>query len=133
MGGSKKPILNGTYTMRELSAFVERKKTILSDLDRDSRVIKMEKFTKITNMIFNLNELDNSVNLEDGRPSNTLFMYYVSSYAVFTRFDPHNPQYKKLKGEQIVSLTMRITDQNGNIITNEMGTTVVLHICDCKS
>ena len=54
--------------MRELSTFVERK-MILTDLDRDSRVIKMEKFTKITNMIFNLDELDNSDNLEDGNPA----------------------------------------------------------------
>ena len=54
--------------MRELSTFVERK-MILTDLDRHSRVIKMEKFTKITNMIFNLDELDNSDNLEDGNPA----------------------------------------------------------------
>ena len=75
--------------MRELSAFVERK-MILTNLDRDSRVIKTETFTKITNMIFNLDELDNSDNLEDGRPSNTLFMYYVTNYNEFTPFrTPH--------------------------------------------
>ena len=31
-------------------------------------------------MIFNLDELDNSDNLEDGKHSNTLFTYYVTSY-----------------------------------------------------
>ena len=72
MGNDEKQIPNGTYTMRELSAFVERK-MILINLNRDSRVIKTEKFTKITDMIFNLDELDNSDNLENGRPSNTLF------------------------------------------------------------
>ena len=72
MGNHEKRIPNGTYTMKELSTFVERK-MILTNLDRDSQVIKIEKFTKITNMIFNLDELNNSDNLEDGKPSNTLF------------------------------------------------------------
>ena len=47
-------------------------------------------------------------------------------------FEPATPQYKKLKGGQIVSLTLRIMNQNGNVITDGPGTTVVLHICDCK-
>ena len=51
MSNDEKRIPNGTYTMRELSTFVGRK-MILTNLNRDSRVIKMEKFTKITNMIF---------------------------------------------------------------------------------
>ena len=59
-------------------------------------------------MIFNLNELDNSDNLKDGRPSNTLFMYYVTSYGVFTLFEPHTPQYKKLKNGMITSLTLKM-------------------------
>ena len=46
MGNDEKRIPNETYTMRELSAFVERK-MILTNLDRDSQVIKMEKFTKL--------------------------------------------------------------------------------------
>ena len=46
----------------------------------------------------------------------------------FTRFKPQTPQYKRLKNGEIVSLTLRITDQNINIITNGPGTTVVLHI-----
>ena len=88
----------------------------------------MDKLAKITDMVFNLDELNNSNNLEDGRPSNTLFTYYVSGSGSFTSFEPHNPQYKKLKNKEITSLTLRITDQNGNIITNGLGTTVVLHI-----
>ena len=127
MGNDEKWIPNGTYTMRELSTFVERK-MILTNLDRDFPVIKTEKFTKITNMIFNLDELDNSDNLEDGRPSNTLFTYYVTNYNEFTHFEPRIPQYKKLKNGEITSLTLRITDQNDKIITNGPGLTVVLHI-----
>ena len=88
----------------------------------------MNKLEKITNMIFNLDELDNSDNLEDGRPSDTLFTSYMPGYEYFTSFEPKTPQYKKLKNEKIVSLTLRISDQNGNIITNGPGMTVVLHI-----
>ena len=89
MGNDEMWIPNGTYTMRELSTFLERK-MILTNLDKDSQVIKTEKFTKITNVIFKLDELDNSDNLEDGRPSNTLFTYYMTSYNEFTHFKhPH--------------------------------------------
>ena len=79
-------------------------------------------------MIFKLDELDNTNNLEDGKPSNTLFMYYMPCSEDFTCFEPATPQYKKLKYGNIVSLTLRITDQAGNIITNGLGTTVVLHV-----
>ena len=75
-----------------------------------------------------LNELDDSDNLEDGKPSNILFTYYVTSLEDFMRFEPFNPQYMKFKYGEIVSLTLKITDQNNNIITNGLGTTVVLHI-----
>ena len=46
----------------------------------------------------------------------------------FTHFEPATPRYKKLKYGNIASLTLKITDQNNNIITNGPGTTVVLHI-----
>ena len=46
----------------------------------------------------------------------------------FMHFEPQTPGYKRLKYDNIVSLTLKITDQNNNIITNGPGTTVVLHI-----
>ena len=79
-------------------------------------------------MAISLNELDNSDNLEDGRPSNTLFTYYVTSSEDFTHFEPCNPRYMKLKYGEIVSLTLKITEQNNNIINNGPGTAAVLHI-----
>ena len=127
MEGGEKQVLNKNYTSRELSVLVERK-IILTDLNKDSRIIKMNKLAKVTDMIFNLDELDNTNNLEDGRPSNTLFTYHTPGYEYFTNFEPKTPQYKKLKNEKIVSLTLRIMDQNGKVITNGLGTTVVLHI-----
>ena len=131
MDNSEKQILNGSYTKREIDAIVGRK-PILADLSNDFRIIKTNKLAKVIDMIFNLNELDNSGNLKDGRPSDALFTYYVSSSKHFTHFEPQTPQYKKLKGGQIVSLTLRITDQNNNVITDGLGTTVVLHIRDRK-
>ena len=80
------------------------------------------------NVAISLNKLANSDNLEDGRPSNILFTYYVTSLEYYMCFEPHNPRYKALKYGEIVSLMLKITDQNNNIITNGLGTTVVLHI-----
>ena len=129
--GSKKQILNGSYSKREIDAIAERKR-ILADLSNDLRIIRTNKLAKVIDMIFNLNELGNSGNLEDGRPSDALFTYYVSSSKEFTHFEPQTPQYKKLKNGEIIFLTLRITDQNNNLIINGPGTTVVLHIHDCK-
>ena len=45
----------------------------------------------ITEITLNLNELDNSDNLKDGRPSNELFTYHVTSNEDFTHFEPDTP------------------------------------------
>ena len=80
------------------------------------------------NITISLKELNNSDNLQDGKPCNTLFMYFVTSPEYFTHFEPLSPQYKKLKNDTITSLTLAITDQNNNIITDGLETTVVLNI-----
>ena len=72
----------------------------------------------ITEMNLNLDELDNSDNLEDGRPSNALLTYNVTANEDFMCFEPNIPQYKKLKNREFTSLNLRITDQNNNIITD---------------
>ena len=125
--GSEKEVLSKTCTSRELNAFVEGKH-INTDLDNNPQIIKTNKLVKVTNMSLNLDELNNSDNLEDGHPSNTLFMYYMPGSENFIRFKPQTPQYKKFKYGEIVSLMLKITDQNNNIISNGLGTTVVLHI-----
>ena len=125
--GSEKEVLSKTYTSRELNAFVEGKH-INTDLDNNLQIIKTNKLAKVTNMSLKFDELDNTNNFEDGHPSNTLFMYYMPGSEDFTRFKPQTPRYMKLKYGEIVSLTLKITDQNNNIITNGPGTTVVLHI-----
>ena len=125
--GSEKEVLSKTYTSRELNAFVEGEH-LISDLNNDPQIIKTNKLAKVTNMVFKLDELNNSNNLEDGHPSNTLFTYYMTGSEDFTHFEPATPQYKRLKNGEIVSLTLRLMDQAGNILTNGPGTTVVLHI-----
>ena len=98
----------------------------------DDQVIKKNKLKGNTEMSLNLNEVDNSDNLKDGRPSNELLTYHVTDDEDFTSFKPHTPQYKKLKNGEFTSLTLRITDQNNNVITDGPQVTVVLHICDRK-
>ena len=102
--GSEKEVLSKTYMSRELNTFVEGKH-IISDLDNDPQIIKTNKLAKVTNMSLRLDELDNSNNLKDGHPSNTLFMYYMPGSENFTCFEPMTPRYKRLKNGEIVSLT----------------------------
>ena len=124
----KKIVLNkGVYTNKELNSLIGTElKSQMLDSRRDiQRTSKLVNDTKIT---ISLNKLDNSDNLEDGKPSNTLFMYFVTSPEYFTHFEPQSPQYKKLKNDTITSLTLVITDQNNNTITDGPEVTVVLHI-----
>ena len=124
----KKIVLNkGVYMDKELDSLIgEELKSQM--LDSRDDVLRTNKLKKITKVAISLNELNNSDNLEDGRPSNTLSTYYVTSPEDFTRFKPRSPRYKALKYGEIVSLTLKIMDQNNNIITDGPGTTVVLHI-----
>ena len=128
--GNKKLIKSKTYAGRELISFLRM--VDLTDIVNNDRVSKKNKLKGITEMILNLDKLNNSDNLEDGRPSNSLLTYHVTAHEDFTRLEPRTPQYKKLKNGEFTSLTLRITDQAGNIITNGPQVTVVLHIPDCK-
>ena len=124
----KKVVLNkGVYMDKELNALIGMElKSQMMDSRND--VLRTNKLEKVTKVVISLNELDNSDNLEDGRSSNTLFMYYVTGPEYSTCFKPRTPQYKKLKSGRINSLSLKITDQAGNIITDGPGMTVVLHI-----
>ena len=74
-------------------------------------------------MVISLEELNNSNNLEDGRLSNALFMYYVTGPEYSMHFEPRTSQYKALKNNMMTSLTLKIMDQAGNIITDGPETT----------
>ena len=131
ISGTKKMIPSRTYAGRELLSMLEGM-VELNEFLVDDQVIKKNKLKAITEMILNLDELNNSDNLKDGRPSNTLFTYHMDAHKDFTCFEPHIPQYKKLKNGEFTFLNLRITDQNNNIITDGPQVTVVLHIRDHK-
>ena len=84
---TRKIIPSRTYAGRELlsmpEGMVEFNKFLVND-----QVIKKNKLKGITEITLNLDELDNSDNLEDGRPSNTLLTYHVTSNEDFTSFKP---------------------------------------------
>ena len=128
---AKKTIARGTYAGRELISMLEGI-VELNQFEVDDQVTKMNKLKGITEITLNLDELNNSINLKDGRPSNELLTYHVTSNEDFMRFEPQNPQYKKLQNGEFTSLNLRITDQNNNVITDSPQVTVVLHICDRK-
>ena len=124
----KKIVLNkGVYMDNELNSLIgmELKSQMLDFRNDIQRTSKLVNGTKIT---ISLNKLNNSDNLKDGKPSNTLFTYFVTNSEYFTRFEPQPPQYKKLKNDTVTSLTLAITDQNNDIITDGPEVTVVLHI-----
>ena len=111
ISNTKKMIPSGTYAGRELLSMLEG----IIELNQflvDDQVTKMNKLKGITEMIINLDELNNSDNLKDGRPSNELLTYHVTDDKDFMRFKPQTPQYWKLKNGEFTSLTQRITDQN---------------------
>ena len=128
---TKKIIPKGTYAGRELLSMLEGI-IEFNQFEVDDQVAKTNKLKGITEITLNLDELNNSDNLKDGRPSNELLTYHMTSNEDFTRFKPQSPQYRKLKNGEFTSLILRITDQNDNIITDGPQVTVVLHIRECK-
>ena len=126
---TKKTIRSGTYAGRQLLCIVEGI-VELNQFEVDDQVTKTN--VGITEITLNLDELNNSVNLKDGRPSNELLTYHVTDDKDFTRFESQTTQYKKLKNGEFTSLNLRITDQNNKIITDGLQVTVVLHIRDHK-
>ena len=127
----KKMIPSGTYAGRELISMLEGI-VELNKFEVDDQVIKKNKLKGITEITLNLDELNNSDNLKDGRPSNELLTYHVTDDKDFMCFEPQSPQYKKLKNGEFTSLNLRIMDQTNNVITDGPQVTVVLHISDHK-
>ena len=131
ISNAKRTIPSGTYAGRQLLSMLEGM-VELNQFEVDDQVTKMNKLKGITEMIINLDELNNSVNLKDGTPSNELLTYHVTDDKDFMRFELQNSQYKKLKNGEFTSLNLRITDQNNNVITDGLQVTVVLHVRDHK-
>ena len=87
----KKIVLNKrVHTDKELNPLIgmEMKSQML---DSRNDILRTNKLEKVTKMVISLNELDNSDNLDNGRPSNVLFTYYVISSECYTLFEPQTP------------------------------------------
>ena len=76
ISSNKKLIESKTYAGRELIHLLGV--VDLADLVNNAQVNKKNKLSSITEMIINSNKLDNSDNLEDGRPSRALLTYHVT-------------------------------------------------------
>ena len=94
ISNTKKMIPKGAYAGRELLSILEGI-VELNQFEVDDQVTKMNKLKGIMEMIINLDELNNSINLKDGRPSNSLLTYYVTSNEDFTRFRTPKPPVQK--------------------------------------
>ena len=94
ISNTKKMIPKGVYAGRELISLLEGI-IELSQFEVDDQVTETNKLKGITEITFNLDELNNSFNLKDGRPSNELLTYHVTDDRDFMRFEPQTPQYKK--------------------------------------
>ena len=125
----KKMISSGTYAGRELLSMLEGMVEV-NQFEVDDQVTKMNKLKGITEITLNLDELNNSDNLKNWRPSSEFLTYHVTDDKDFMHFKPQTPQYRALKNGEFTSLNLRIADQNNNIITDGLQVTVVLHICD---
>ena len=87
---AKKLIPSRTYASRELLSMLEWI-IELNQFEVDDQVTKTNKLKGITEITLNLDELNNSDNLKDGRPSNKLLTYHMTDDKDFTHFEPPNP------------------------------------------
>ena len=122
---TKKMIPNGTYAGRQLLSMLEGM-IELNQFEADNQVIKKNKLKGITEITLNLDELNIVIISKMENPATS---YYVNDNKDFTHFEPDIPQYKALKKGEFISLNLRITEQNNNVITDSPQVTVVLQKC----
>ena len=84
------------YMRRELIGLIEGKieLTLCND---NSQINSMNKLADVKEIVLNLNELDNTYDLEDGKLSNALLTYYMTGFEELISLETVTPQYKKLK------------------------------------
>ena len=96
ISNTKKMISSGTYAGRELLSMLEGI-IELNQFEVDDQVTKTNKLKGITEITLNLDELNNSDKLKDGRPSNSLLTYHMTDDKDFMHFEPQTPHYRKLR------------------------------------
>ena len=91
---TRKMIPKGAYAGKELISMLEGI-IELNQFEVDDQVTKTNKLKGITEITLNLNELNNSDNLKDGRPSKELLTYHMTDDKNFTPFEPPKPPVQK--------------------------------------
>ena len=122
---SKLVIPAGIYKSRVLESFLANKIDMKS-LNKNPNIIRTNKLINITELNFHIDEIDNTENLLDGRPSQILLTYQISEYKDILKIEPKNLQFKKLINSNFNSLRLKVTDQNDNLIDLDMD--IVLYI-----
>ena len=74
----------------------------LNQFEVDDQVTKTNKLKGITEITHNLDELNNSVNLKDGRPSNSLLTYHLTDDKDLRISNPKTPSTRLLKRENLL-------------------------------
>lgn len=124
-GKGKKILEPRTYKSTELNSILSGDIDFHS-INKNPKVVKINKLANVRELNFYINEIDNTENFIDGRVSSILMTYELYKYKNILLIEPINPQYKRLVNNSISSLTLTITDQNGNLIDLEMN--VILHV-----
>ena len=83
---TKKMIPKGAYAGRQLLSMLEGI-VELNQFEADDQVTKVNKLKGITEITLNLNELNNSDNLKDGRSSNELLTYHVIIIVIISKME----------------------------------------------
>ena len=98
---AKKTIPSGTYAGRELISMLEGM-VELNQFEVDDQVTKTNKLKGITEITLNLDELNNSDNLKDGRPSNELLTYHMTDDKDVMHSNPKLHNIGNLKMENLL-------------------------------
>ena len=94
-------IPKGAYAGRELISMLEGM-VELNQFEVDVQVTKMNKLKGITEIALNLDELNNSDDLKDKRPSNELLTYHMTSKEDLCILNPKPHNIGNLKMESLL-------------------------------
>ena len=94
--GKKIALNKGVYTDKELNSLIGTELRVQM-IDSQEDVLRTNKLEKVMKFTISLNKLDNSDNLEDGIPINTLFTYYVTGLNILCVSNPAPLNIRNLK------------------------------------
>ena len=94
--GQEIDLKKGVYMDKELNALIGLE--LKSQMDDCNDVLREDMLENVMKLTISLDELDNTDNLENGAPSNALFMYFVSS----PEYSTHEPKTPNTRSSKMV-------------------------------